>query len=166
MSGPCLRVEWRRAALAAGRLLVSSDMNLPQSAPSAFFSYAREDSDFALRLAGDLKAAGAAVWLDQLDIQPGQRWDRAVEEALTQCVRMLVVLTPAAVNSTNVMDEVSFALEERKTIIPIIHRDCVIPFRLRRLQHRDFRQDYARVLNDLVRTLVGGTETVPARPAV
>jgi hypothetical protein len=31
-------------------------------APTAFFSYSREDSEFALRLAGDLKAAGAAVW--------------------------------------------------------------------------------------------------------
>jgi hypothetical protein len=141
-------------------------MNTSQAAPPAFFSYAREDSDFALRLAGDLKTAGALVWLDQIDIQPGQRWDRAVEEALTQCVRMLVVLTPAAVNSTNVMDEVSFALEERKTIIPIVYRDCTIPFRLRRLQHVDFRQDYARALNDLVRTLVSGTESVPVRPAV
>ena len=144
----------------AARAVVLSDMNLPQALPLAFFSYAREDSDFALRLPGDLKAAGAAVWLDQLDIQPGQRWDRAVEEALTQCVRMLVVLTPAAVNSANVMDEVSFALEEGKNIIPIIHRDCAIPFRLRRLQHLDFREDYARALNGLVRALVSGTETV------
>ncbi len=133
-------------------------MSLPRSAPPAFFSYSREDSAFALRLAGDLKAAGADVWLDQLDIKPGQRWDRAVEEALGQCVRMLVVLTPAAVDSTNVMDEVSFALEERKTIIPIVHRDCAIPFRLRRLQHLDFRQDYTRALNELVRTLVSGPD--------
>lgn len=55
---------------------------MSQAAPVAFFSYCREDSDFALRLAGDLKEAGASVWLDQLDIVPGQRWDRAVEDAL------------------------------------------------------------------------------------
>ena len=40
-------------------------------APAAFFSYCRDDSDFALRLAEDLKATGAAVWIDQLDIEPG-----------------------------------------------------------------------------------------------
>ena len=40
-------------------------------APAAFFSYSRDDSEFALRLAEDLKAAGAAVWIDQLDIEPG-----------------------------------------------------------------------------------------------
>ncbi len=123
---------------------------------AAFFSYSREDSEFALRLAGDLKAAGANVWLDQLDITPGQRWDNAVEDALKNCQRLIVVLSPAAVRSQNVMDEVSFALEERKTVIPVIHRDCDIPFRLRRVQHADFRQDYARSLQDLIRTLVPG----------
>jgi hypothetical protein len=89
-----------------------------QNAPPAFFSYSREDSHFALRLAGDLKEAGARVWLDQLDIAPGQRWDRAVEDALANCGSMLVILSPASVDSTNVMDEVSFALEEKKTVIP------------------------------------------------
>ncbi len=121
---------------------------------TAFFSYCREDSDFALRLAGDLKAAGASVWLDQLDIIPGQRWDRAVEDALAICPRMLVILSPISVDSTNVMDEVSFALEEKKTVIPVIYRDCAIPFRLRRVQYVDFRQDYARGLKELLKTLV------------
>jgi hypothetical protein len=125
----------------------------------AFFSYSREDSDFAFRLAGDLKAAGASVWLDQLDIIPGQRWDRAVEAALANCMRMLVILSPASVNSINVMDEVSFALEEEKTVIPVIHKDCTIPFRLRRVQYVDFRHDYARGLKELVRTLAAGQTT-------
>jgi hypothetical protein len=120
----------------------------------AFFSYCREDSEFALKLAGDLKAAGVTVWLDQLDIAPGQRWDRAVEDALENCSRLVVLLSPAAVNSTNVMDEVSFALEERKTIVPVIYRDCTVPFRLRRVQRADFRQDYAHGLQELIRTLI------------
>jgi hypothetical protein len=127
-----------------------------QAAPAAFFSYSREDSDFALRLAGDLKAAGANVWLDQLDIKPGDRWDRTVEDALTNCPRVVVILSPASVNSTNVMDEVSFALEEKKTVIPVIYRDCTIPYRLRRVQHVDFRQDYARGVQELLKILAPG----------
>ena len=87
---------------------------MPTETPSAFFSYSRDDSDFALRLAEDLKAAGANVWLDQLDIKGGQRWDRSVEEALTNCPQLLVILSPSSVNSTNVLDEVSFALETQK----------------------------------------------------
>ena len=70
---------------------------MPGETQTAFISYSREDSEFALRLAGDLKAAGAAVWLDQLDIAPGQRWARAVQSALNDCPRMLVILSPASV---------------------------------------------------------------------
>lgn len=138
---------------------------MAESAPAAFCSYCREDSDFALRLAEDLKAAGASVWLDQLDIVPGQRWDRAVEDALANCPRMLVILSPASVNSTNVMDEVSFALEERKTVIPVICKDCTIPFRLRRVQYVDFRQDYARGLKELLKTLASARKVEQSAPA-
>lgn len=123
-----------------------------------FFSYSREDAEFALQLAGDLKNAGEAVWIDQLDINPGQRWDRAVEDALRDCPRMIVILSPASVNSMNVLDEVSFALESRKTVLPILYRDCEIPFRLRRVQRLDFRKDYSLMLQVLRRSLGGGGE--------
>ena len=120
---------------------------------TAFFSYSRDDSEFALRLAEDLKAAGANVWLDQLDIAPGQRWARAVQDALNNCQRMLVILSPASVSSTNVEDEVTFALEEHKTVIPVFYRDCKVPFQLRPFQYVDFRTDYDRGLKTLLRTL-------------
>jgi photosystem II stability/assembly factor-like uncharacterized protein len=128
---------------------------------TAFISYSREDSEFALRLAEDLKAAGAAVWLDQLDIAPGARWARAVEEALAACPRMLVILSPSSANSTNVDDEVSFALEEKKAVIPVLYRDCKIPFRLRPFQFVDFRGDHALGLKTLLRALPA--ELAPAR---
>src|SRR5208283_6193024 len=80
----------------ARRSVVATD------APLAFFSYSRDDSEFALRLAEDLKAAGSNVWLDQLDIAPGQRWARAVQDALNNCHRLLVILSPSSVTSTNV----------------------------------------------------------------
>jgi len=103
--------------------------------------------------------------MDQLDIVPGQRWDRAVEDALANCPCMIVILSPASVNSTNVMDEVSFALEEKKTVIPVIHKDCAVPFRLRRLQHVDFRQDYGRGLKELLKTLAVEQEVGQGTPA-
>jgi TIR domain len=119
----------------------------------AFFSYAHEDAEFALSLAKDLRAGGAAVWIDRLDIKPGERWDRAVEDALAKCPQMLVILSPAAVESTNVMDEVSLALEEGKTVLPVIHRNCKVPFRLRRLQRVDLTLNYKAGLGRLLETL-------------
>ena len=59
-------------------------------APYVFISYARKDADFALKLGRDLREKGIPIWLDQLDILPGQRWDRAVEQALESCARLLV----------------------------------------------------------------------------
>ena len=116
----------------------------------AFLSYSREDKEFVRRLGGDLKAAGANVWLDQLDIVPGDLWDRSIEDALNECPRMLVVLSPASVNSRNVMDEVGFALETNKRLIPIVYRECKVPFRLSRIQQVDFRNDYDLALQALL----------------
>jgi len=124
-----------------------------QGAPAAFFSYCRDDSEFALRLAEDLKTAGANVWMDQLDIEPGMPWDRAIESAVTNCPSMLVILSPTSVNSDNVRDEISFALSKKKRVIPVLYRECDVPFRLARLQHIDFRADYAGGLKALLRTL-------------
>ena len=51
------------------------------------------------------------------------------------------------------MDEVAFALDEKKIVIPVLHRDCKIPLRLRRLQYIDARAEYERVLGALIRML-------------
>jgi TIR domain len=91
--------------------------------------------------------------MDRLDIKPGQRWDRAVEDALAKCPQLLVILSPAAVESTNVMDEVSLGLEEGKTVLPVKYRDCKIPFRLRRLQYVDLTRNYDEGLSRLLETL-------------
>jgi hypothetical protein len=120
---------------------------------TTFFSYARSDSDFVLRLAKDLRKAGADIWLDQLDIKSGSRWDLSVETALKDSSKLLIILSPASVSSTNVMDEVSFALEEGKTVIPILYKTCEIPFRLRRLQHADFTKNYNEALENVILAL-------------
>jgi biotin carboxyl carrier protein len=120
---------------------------------TVFVSYSREDGEFVDRLAADLMDKGASIWLDQLDIEGGQLWDKAVQDALGNCQRVLVILSPAAVESKSVMDELSFALEENKTVIPILYRDCTLPFRVRRLQRIDFRENYERALAALLDNL-------------
>jgi hypothetical protein len=57
------------------------------------------------------------------------------------------------VEPTNVMDEVSLALEKGKTVLPVIHRECEIPFRLRRLQHVDLTLKYDEGLARLLEAL-------------
>jgi hypothetical protein len=110
--------------------------------PKTFFSYSRSDADFTRKLATDLRTAGADLWIDQLDIQPGVRWDDAIESALRESETLLVILSPKAVASQNIMDEVSYALENNKKVIPVVMEQCELPFRLKRLQYISFVEGY------------------------
>ncbi|MDN3676949.1 TIR domain-containing protein [Flavobacterium paronense] len=118
-----------------------------------FFSYSRVDSNFALKLAKDLRQSGIELWIDQLDIKGGTHWDASIEDALNSANRMIVILSASSVASNNVMDEVSYALENNKKIIPVLLNDCKAPFRLRRLQHIDFTLDYKKGLSQLLEAI-------------
>src|SRR4051812_18601470 len=107
-----------------------------------FFSYTRRDENFSLRLAKDLISYGVNVWMDQLNIRPGAKWDYEVEKALEASQTILVVLSPRSVKSQNILDEINYAIEENKKIIPVLMEKCLIPFRIRRLQYVDFNENY------------------------
>ena len=47
---------------------------MPSEDSKVFISYSRTDSDFAIKLGKDLKARGINIWLDKLDIKPGEIW--------------------------------------------------------------------------------------------
>jgi hypothetical protein len=133
------------------------------SAP-IFISYSRQDAPFVLRLGRDLRAAGVDLWVDQLDIPAGKRWDREVERALAGCQTLLVVLSPDSASSENVMDEVAYALGESKRVVPVISRPCEVPFRLRRLQHVDLSGDYDGGVERLLATLRGRPDAMADIP--
>jgi tetratricopeptide (TPR) repeat protein len=107
-----------------------------------FVSYAREDLEFASRLNTDLTAAGFDTWIDQRNIVAGSHWDDSIQEALDGCTHMVIVLSPASVRSNNVLDEFNYAYErtpKHYTIVPLLAEECVLPFRMQRLQWIDFR---------------------------
>ena len=107
-----------------------------------FLSYSRRDQNIALRLADDLIAAGVSVWVDQYDIQPSQHWDRAVEAAVRGCSGFIIVLSTASVASSNVADEVSVAIDDGKSIIPVMVERCTLPLRMTRMQYIDATTNY------------------------
>lgn len=104
-----------------------------------FVCYAREDETFVLTLAANLKDRGLDVWLDQWNIPAGTDWDMAIDDALYDCTTFLIVLSPAAVRSREVRGELRTALDENKTIIPVLYKQCRIPRQLRLMQYVDFR---------------------------
>jgi hypothetical protein len=113
---------------------------LPARPLQTFISYSRVNQQFALRLACALKSAGFSIWMDQFDIPTGARWDDSIEKALQDCDIFLFIITPASIASENAKDEVGYAIDHGKHILPVLLEKCEIPLRLRRVQYVDFTQ--------------------------
>jgi formylglycine-generating enzyme required for sulfatase activity len=121
-----------------------------------FICYARKDEDFVLKLAANLKQRGVPVWLDQWDIPPSADWDLTIDDALYDCARFLIVLSPAARASREVRGELRTALDENKPIVPVLYQACRVPRQLRLIQHVDFTSsgpDDEALLGQVLRAL-------------
>lgn len=123
----------------------------------AFICYARNDQDWVLKLAADLKHRGISVWLDR-DIDVAEDWDQAIDAAIRECTRFLLVLTPSAVASDEVRAELRLALDLKKPIVPVLYQECTVPRQLRLTQYVDFSasgDSYDRRLEHLALILTG-----------
>jgi len=129
-----------------------------------FLSYSRVNKDFAIRLAKELKSEGFDIWLDQLDIPAGSRWDVEVERALEECEIFMIIMTPAAIASENVRDEIGYAIDNGKRFLPVLLENCNVPLRLRRFQYVDFTNknfdDGVESAKELLRGLIA-QPTIP-----
>lgn len=129
-----------------------------------FISYSRDNEDFALRLARELKTAGFSIWLDQLDIPAGARWDDALERALDACEIFMVILTPTSIASENVKDEIGFAIDHKKRILPVLLQEARVPLRLRRFQYIDFTSKSYDEGVEAAKHLLGNLVNQPTTP--
>lgn len=124
----------------------------------AFLSYSRINKDFAVKLAKELKSEGFHIWVDQLDIPPGARWDAEVEKALEESEIFMVIITPASAKSENVLDEIGYAIDSGKHILPVLLETATLPLRLRRFQYVDFTSksfdEGVESARELLRTLI------------
>ena len=79
---------------------------------SIFVSYAREDTETAVRLYTDLKANGLKPWLDVECLRPGENWKRAIQQAIRDSRYFLALLSTKSVSKFGYVNkEISEALE-------------------------------------------------------
>lgn len=139
-------------------------MNSEEPKSDCFFlSYSRSDERIALQLAKDLRASGVAMWVDQLDIRPSEHWDRAIERAVSSCRGLVVILSPRSVASDNVADEISFAIDSGKSVLPVMIERCSLPLRLTRMQIVDATGNYERALKQCLDELMRHSDSAKAR---
>ena len=118
-----------------------------------FVSYARKDSIFVHRLVKQLELLGANLFIDQRGIEAGERWERAIDEALRASAGVIVAISPMSVTSDYVSREWSFALDNDIKVIPILIEEAVVPARLKRFEHVDFTTHYSDAMSKIIKVL-------------
>jgi internalin A len=103
-----------------------------------FISYSHQDKSFAKKLAGELETQGMKVWWDFDSLKGGHDWQKEIERGIKSCDFFLVALTPDAVNSEWVGNEILYTSNAQKTIIPLHLKKCDIPIGLIKKQYIDF----------------------------
>jgi formylglycine-generating enzyme required for sulfatase activity len=131
---------------------------LASAVKQVFISCATEDTDFAHRLADDLKRLRARVWIAPDSILAGESWLDAIERGLSESSHVVMVLTPAALEASGVKMErdmaITLALQDRIKVLSLRVKPCEVPLVLSRYQMiLAFEEDYEAGLNQLARVL-------------
>lgn len=123
-----------------------------------FISHSSKDKAFAERLAHDLRAAGLDIWYDSYEIQVGDTILDRIDQGLSNCDYMIIILSPESVVSWMVRQELLMFLNEEmrrrhSVILPVLHQDCEIPLLLKGRRYADFRESYEAGFAELRKSL-------------
>jgi hypothetical protein len=86
--------------------------------PYIFVSYAHKDGKMVFPDIKYLHDQGFRIWYDE-GIDPGNEWPEDVANSLANASVFIVFISPNAVNSRNVRNEINFALNYKKQFIAI-----------------------------------------------
>lgn len=98
-------------------------MQQPRSLSSPrnlYLSYSVFETELALQLAADLRAAGYRVWCDRLDVDPSRPLHEQVKHAIRSSAVLVAVLTPAYLHARYARLEWEFAARKRYAIVPLL----------------------------------------------
>jgi adenylate cyclase len=136
-----------------------------------FVSYARSDKARVAPLVAAIEARGWSVWWDP-EIDPGQEFDRQIGAALKAAAAVLVVWTPASVESRWVRGEAREGAE-RGVLVPVRFEGADLPIDVRAFHTTDFddwgedpqspqAQEVLRALGDIL-ARQGANQSRPAK---
>lgn len=80
----------------------------------------RDGAAIAQPLAAALEAAGHRCWIAPRDVTPGRPYPGQIVAAIRNCDGLILIVTPAANESPDVLQEVQLANQGRKTVAPVI----------------------------------------------
>jgi hypothetical protein len=122
---------------------------------TAFISYSHEDAPFVAELSQFLREREYAVWFDQ-DLTGGWNWWQTILDKIVTADLVISVISEAQLRSKACQLEVKYALELKRTILPIIANDISVyslDTYLQSIQAIDMRERDAISWQQLAHTL-------------
>jgi adenylate cyclase len=136
-----------------------------------FISYARQDRPLVVPIVRALEAEGWSVWWDP-EIVPGQEFDRLIAAELDTAKAVVVVWTPASVESRWVRGEAREAAD-RGILVPVRFDGARLPIDVRAIHTIDFDgwdgdpdSSSFQSLHRALRGLLSGSSSDSAAPGV
>ena len=140
-----------------------------------FVCYSHDDRDTVDEQIRWLKGQGFSVWFDEA-IEAGSRWSDDLARAVEGCAAFLYFVSPRSVSSRHCLDEVHFALECSRPIVPVEIAPATLTPGLKlslggthrlfmyQMEPGEFRHKLARGLGDAI---AGGStaHAIESRPA-
>ncbi|HEY2436659.1 MAG TPA: TIR domain-containing protein, partial [Solirubrobacteraceae bacterium] len=126
--------------------------------PDVFVSYSRRDAAFVGRLVESIEARGKRVWLDTEGIADADVFSQAIRSAIEQSDAFMFVITPAAVESPYCDQEVDYARQLNKRIVPVLRDPVPDPDLPQEIRERNWipfteREEFEPALERLVSAL-------------
>jgi hypothetical protein len=137
--------------------------------PYVFICYAHDERDSVVEQIDWLRSQGLTVWFDEA-IEAGSRWSDDLARAVEGCSAFLYFLSPRSVSSRYCLDEVHFALECSRPIVPVEIAPVTLTPGLKlslggthrlfmhKMEPDEFRRKLARGLKD---AMAGGSAAHP-----
>lgn len=149
-----------------------ADSAQKSSGPYLFVCYAHDQRDLVVQEIDWLREQGFEVWFDEA-IEAGQRWSEDLAIAIEGCAAMLFFMSPRSLSSRYCLDEIHFALECNRPIVPVEIEPAELTPGLRLslggthriFMHRMSAADYRRKLASGLRSAVEGRRPQGRSPA-
>lgn len=88
-----------------------------------FISYSRKDKAFVQRLSSALEQKGHQTWVDWHDIEYAEDWWQKIQNGIEGSDNFVSIISPHSVRSKLCFDEVQYADDSNKRIIPVVIQD-------------------------------------------
>src|SRR5947208_16243796 len=89
----------------------------------AFISYSRKDKEFVRTVHQALTDAKKNIWVDWEDIPVTSDWRAEIESGIDGSNSFIFIITPDSAASKVCGEEITHAVDNKKRLIPLVHRD-------------------------------------------